>query len=98
MPARRQPLRLALALSAPVLLVAGLWLGGHPEHLPGFARSLFVADHETRVVDEAISRISNDYYRRVAKGRLADASIRGAVASLGDRFSHYLTAHEYEEF
>jgi carboxyl-terminal processing protease len=87
-----------LALSAPVALLVGIWLGGHPEVLPGFARSLFVADHDTRVVNEAIDRIASDYYRRVSKRRLADASISGAVASLGDRFSHYLTAREFGEF
>jgi carboxyl-terminal processing protease len=94
----RQPLRLLLVLSAPVLLLLGIWLGGHPEELPGFARSLFVADHDTRVVNEAINRVASDYYRRVGKASLADASISGAVASLGDRFSHYLTAREYGEF
>jgi carboxyl-terminal processing protease len=98
MPLRRQSLRPLLALSALVLLLVGIWLGGHPEELPGFARSLFVADHDTRVVDEAISRIARDYYRGVSKKRLADASIAGAVASLGDRFSHYQTAKEYGEF
>ena len=38
-----------LALSLPLLLLAGIWLGGHPEDLPGFAREVFVADHDTRV-------------------------------------------------
>jgi carboxyl-terminal processing protease len=98
MSSRRQTLRLLLALSAPVLLLVGIWLGGHPEELPGFARSTFVADHDTRVVNEAINRIARDYYRGISKRRLADASIAGAVASLGDRFSHYLTAREYSEF
>jgi carboxyl-terminal processing protease len=98
MSARRQPLRVILALWALILLVAGIWLGGHPEHLPGFMRSVFVADHQTRVVDEAIGRIASDYYRPVTKRRLADASIAGAVTSLGDRFSHYLTSKEYGEF
>jgi carboxyl-terminal processing protease len=87
-----------LALWALILLLAGMWLGGHPEDLPDFARSLFVADHQARVVGEAIDRIAGDYYRPVAKQRLADASIAGAVASLGDRFSHYLTPKEYGEF
>jgi carboxyl-terminal processing protease len=81
-----------------LLVVVGLWLGGHPEDLPGFARSLFVSDHETRVVDEAIDRIASDYYRPLTKTHLADASIAGAVASLNDRFSHYLSAKEYGEF
>jgi carboxyl-terminal processing protease len=95
---RRKPLFAVLALALPVLLVLGIWLGGHPEDLPAFARSAFVSDHATRVVDEAINRIARDYYRPVGKGKLADASIAGAVASLGDRFSHYLSPREYREF
>jgi carboxyl-terminal processing protease len=86
------------ALLLPVLLILGLWLGGHPEHLPGFMRSVFVADHQTRVVDEAIERIASDYYRPISAGKLSSASIAGAVASLGDRFSHYLSPSEFREF
>jgi carboxyl-terminal processing protease len=82
----------------PVLLVGGVWLGGHPEELPGFARSTFEANHQTQVVDEAIARISSDYYRPISKSQLANTSISGAVASLGDRFSHYLSPKEYREF
>ena len=94
----RSQLRLLLSLAGLLLLVVGLWLGGHPEDLPGFARSVFVSDHETRVVDEAIDRIASDYYRPLTKSHLADASVAGAVASLNDRFSHYLTPKEYGEF
>jgi carboxyl-terminal processing protease len=101
-PRRPRPtsdLRLLAALVAlPVLLVLGIWLGGHPDDLPAFVRGAFVADHETRVVDEAIDRIASDYYRPIAKHQLADASIAGVVASLGDRFSHYLTAREFRQF
>jgi carboxyl-terminal processing protease len=82
----------------PLLLVGGLWLGGHPEHLPEFLRSTFVADHQTRVVDEAIERVAHDYYRPIPTSKLSNASISGLVASLGDRFSHYLTPSEYREF
>jgi carboxyl-terminal processing protease len=89
---------LAVAISLLAVLVAGVWLGGHPSDLPGFARNAFVADHSTRVVNEAIDRISSDYYRPVAKGQLAGASIAGAVASLHDRFSHYLSPSEFREF
>jgi len=95
----RRPQRLALlALLAPVLLLAGLWLGGHPEHLPGFLKKAFIANHATLVVDEAIGRVARDYYRKVPVSQLSDASISGVVKSLGDRFSHYLTAGEYAEF
>jgi carboxyl-terminal processing protease len=82
----------------PILLAAGLWLGGHPQDLPGFLRSAFVADRQTRVVDEAIERIASDYYRPIPPGQLANSSIAGVVTSLGDRFSHYLTPAEFHEF
>ena len=95
---RPSPLVIVLAVLLPVLLAAGLWLGGHPEHLPGFLRSAFVHDRQSLVVDEAIERIHRDYYRPVPSSKLNDSSISGAVAGLKDRFSHYLTPHEFREF
>jgi carboxyl-terminal processing protease len=102
-PRREKPL-LALAavlvavVAALAVLALGVWWGGHPEDLPAFAQRVFVANRDTRVVDEALARIRHDYYRPVGAGSLSDASIAGAVASLGDRFSHYLTASEVREF
>ncbi len=99
MPAsQRQPMIAFLAVLAPVLLIVGIWFGGHPEDLPRFARSTFEANHQTQVVNEALAHISSDYYRPISKSQLANASISGAVASLDDRFSHYLTAKEFGEF
>jgi carboxyl-terminal processing protease len=99
MPQVRQLLTTTLAvLLMPVLLLVGLWLGGHPEDLPGFLRSAFVANPQTQVVDEAIQRIASDYYRPISTGKLDNASIGGLVASLGDRFSHYLSPSEFREF
>jgi carboxyl-terminal processing protease len=95
---RRQPLTAVLVALLPIALVAGIWLGGHPDRLPGFARNALVADHQTRVVDEAIQRIANDYYRSIPTSRLSDASLAGVVSSLGDRFSHYLTPDEFRQF
>lgn len=99
MSTRRKPrLRGAIAVLLPLVLLAGIWLGGHPQDLPGFVRDAFVADHATRVVDEAINRVAGDYYRPVTKQQLANASIAGVVASLNDRFSHYLSPSEYRAF
>lgn len=95
---RRQPLTALLALLAPFLLLLGIWFGGHPRELPGFMRRIFVAHHETEVVDVAIDRITHGYYRRVSKSELAGAAITGAVSSLHDRFSNYLTPNEYSHF
>lgn len=97
-PPSRQPLLTVLAVLLPVMLVAGVWLGGHPKHLPAFVRNALVANHQTLVVDEAIDRIEHQYYRPISSGQLAGASISGMVASLGDRFSHYLSPKEYGEF
>jgi len=97
MSSRRRVIYVLVAM-LPVLLVGGVWLGGHPEDLPSFARSGLVAHDDTRVVDEAIDRISSDYYRPIPRSSLTNASVAGAVASLGDRFSHYLTPKEFHAF
>ena len=94
----KEPWKGALVVLVPILLAVGLWFGGHPEDLPGFLRNAFVANRQTQVVDEAIQRISSDYYRKIPTSKLSNASISGVVASLGDRFSHYLTPSEYHEF
>ncbi len=94
----RRRLIYVLAAMLPILLVGGIWLGGHPEDLPSFARSGLEAHAETRVVDEALERISSDYYRPVSTASLANASVAGAVGSLHDRFSHYLSPKEFREF
>jgi carboxyl-terminal processing protease len=97
-PSRQQLLNVILMALLPILLVVGLWWGGHPADLPGFLRSAFVSSPQTQVVDEAIQRIAADYYRPIPTSKLNSASIAGVVASLGDRFSHYLAPAEYREF
>jgi carboxyl-terminal processing protease len=94
---RPRPITVVLALLAPVLLVAGIWLGANPQHLPGFVRGAFV-DKQTQVVAEAYDLIQDDYVRHVPKGKLADAAIKGMVSSLGDQFSNYFTPEEYARY
>jgi len=94
---RRSPIPLLVAL-LPTLLVLGIWLGGHPEWLPGFARETLVADTEGRLYEEALDTIEEDYYRPVDRARLLDASLEEAVDSLRDRFSAYFSPEQYEEF
>jgi carboxyl-terminal processing protease len=103
MTTRRGPFTFVAALAAVVVLLlalvaAGIWWGGHPEDLPGFMQRAFVANRGTRVVDEALARIHREYYRPIGEAQLSNASISGAVASLDDPFSHYLTAKELSEF
>ena len=95
---RSQLVLVVLALLLPVLLVLGIWLGGHPGDLPSFARKALVADNGSQVVGEAIERITRDYYRPVSKASLSSASLAGMVSSLDDPYSTYLTAAEYKGF
>ncbi len=97
-PSRRPPLASVLAALLPILLAVGLYLGGHPDDLPTFLRKAFVSTPQSGVVNEAIDRIAHDYYRPIPTSKLSNASVSGVVASLGDRFSHYLTPFEYREF
>lgn len=100
MPALRRQIALVLLSVAAVLglLALGLWLGGHPEDLPGFLRSAFVSGGQTRLVDEAIETVNKDYYRPVRKGALVSASIAGMVSSLHDPYSTYLAPKEFDGF
>jgi len=95
---RQRQQSLIAVLAALVLVLAGVWWGGHPEDLPSFLRSGLVAKSQTAVVDEAIQRIAHDYYRPISVSKLSSASIAGVVASLDDRFSHYLSPSEFREF
>jgi carboxyl-terminal processing protease len=82
----------------PILLVAGIWLGGHPGDLPGPVRDTLVADSQGRLYDEALGIIERDYYRPVNENGLLDTSLDSAVASLHDRFSNYFSPKDYQDF
>ena len=82
----------------PVFLVVGIWLGGHPSNLPGFARDALVGDSEGRLYDEALDLIADNYYRPVDKDKLLDEGLAAGVHSLDDRFSTYFDPKTYKEF
>jgi carboxyl-terminal processing protease len=87
-----------LLLLLPVLLIAGIWLGGHPGNLPGFLRDPLVGDSQGRVYDEALDVIADNYYRPVDKDKLLDEGLTAGIKSLGDRFSAYFDPKAYKEF
>jgi len=53
-----------------VVLVLGVWLGGHPSNLPGPVRDVLVGDEQGQTYDEAIDTISDNYYRKVSRDQL----------------------------
>jgi carboxyl-terminal processing protease len=81
-----------------VVLAVGIWWGGHPTDLPGFLRSVFVANPHDAVIGEALSDIQHDYLHPVARTGLINGSIAGAVASLDDPYATYDTPSEYNAF
>ena len=42
--------------------------------------------------------IQDDFYKTVSGEKLEEASLKGIVDSLGDRFSHYFTPNEAKQF
>jgi carboxyl-terminal processing protease len=95
---RRRSFTPILVVLLPVLLLAGIWLGGHPSTLPGFVRDTFVDDEQAQVYDEAVGVIERDYYRKVDGDELLDKSLGAAVKSLDDRFSNYFSPKDYSSF
>src|SRR3954454_7028078 len=83
------------AVLVPVALVLGIYWGGHPERLPGFARNTLVADSQGRLYQEAVDTLQRDYYRPVDRKKLLDTSVGAAVTSLHDQFSHYFAPRDY---
>jgi carboxyl-terminal processing protease len=100
MPPRRRspvlPVTLAV-LAVLVLLSVGIYLGGHPEDLPGPIRNALVSD-DVKTTQEAFDVIRQDYYRKVKTSTLVNSGISGAVDSLHDRFSTYLDPTAYKRF
>ena len=101
---RRHPVLILLTvlvalLAGIALLVLGVWIGGrHPEAVPKPVRASLTGPESSRVVNEALDRIEETYYRRVPRSELADTAIAGAVKELNDRFSNYFTPAEYKRF
>jgi len=95
---RTVPLKAVLVVLLPIMLVLGIWLGGHPRWLPGPIADALVGNEDRRVALEGLDTIHGKYYRAVPYGRLSDAALAGAVRDLDDRFSAYFSPKEYALF
>jgi carboxyl-terminal processing protease len=92
---------LAFGVALIAFLCAGLWLGGHPGKLPGFARNLFVGS-PAGLTAEGAELIEDNYYRPVGGTELSNSSLQGMVRELRkrhhDRFSEYFSPESRESF
>ncbi len=91
--------RLLIVALVALVLLAGIWLGGHPETLPGVLRDALVEESsQARVLDEALDVLERDYYRRVDRDVLLDRSLAAGIDSLQDDFSAYFDPSTYRHF
>jgi carboxyl-terminal processing protease len=92
---------IAFGVALVAFLVVGVWLGGHPSKLPGFAREAFT-EEPTSLVAEASEIIKDNYFREVGDTELGNASLQGMVRELRrrhkDRFSDYFSPESLEGF
>ena len=86
-----------LVLGLLLVLAGGIWLGGHPEALPGPVRDALVEEGPA-VRANIIDTIQQHYYKPVSKAKLEEQSLKGMVASLGDPYTRYFTPKEAKSF
>jgi carboxyl-terminal processing protease len=94
-PRLRTPL--IAAASAIVALALGLLWGGNPTALPGVLRDVFVDDNIATHA-QLVNDVRDNFYKPVKDSSLEQASLKGIVASLHDRYSEYFTPAEAKAF
>lgn len=85
-------------------LLAGMWIGGHPDNLPGPVRDVFVRSElapQRSVSTQASDLIQEKYFRVTNPEKVQDSSIRGMVRQLrkqyDDRFTHYFDPKQNQQ-
>ncbi|HET8979537.1 MAG TPA: S41 family peptidase [Solirubrobacteraceae bacterium] len=82
-----------------IVLLVGVWLGGHPSWMPEPVRSTFVAQTgDDKLINQVLGLLQNDYYRKVSRTQLVNSGLAAAVASLNDPYSHYYDPADYQTF
>lgn len=94
---RRLPALLAGLVAAIVVLLAGIWLGGHPGSLPSLIRGGFFEGRRAEPVTDQVLRIlTTRYFRPLSRSSLVDRGLTAMVASLDDPYTHYIDPSAYE--
>jgi carboxyl-terminal processing protease len=84
-------------IAALLVLLAGIWLGGHPRDLPSPLRgALFESRRPEPVTEQALDILTTRYYRPLARSSLVDVGLSGIVASLDDPYSRYIDPGAYK--
>jgi carboxyl-terminal processing protease len=84
-------------LAAIIVLLAGIWLGGHPGALPAPLRTgIFEAKRTQIVTQQALNILTREYFRPLDRSKLVDLALTGMVDGLDDPYSHYIDPSAYE--
>jgi carboxyl-terminal processing protease len=94
----RRPRALAIAAAVLIVLIIGIWLGGHPGWMPSSLRSAFVDQGSGRLTTQVLDMLARDYYRPIDKQALENKGLSAIVASLSDPYSHYYDPTAYKSF
>ncbi|MBV8989571.1 MAG: S41 family peptidase [Solirubrobacterales bacterium] len=94
---RRRLAGLSAIALAVIVLLAGIWLGGHPTDLPSPLRGGLFESRGLVLVNQALNILTTRYYRPLNRSSLVDQALSGMVASLDDPYSHYLDPQSYRE-
>ncbi len=87
-----------MLVAAIVILVLGVWLGGHPSWLPSGLRGTFTDDPNGQLMQQVLGVLQQNYYRPVNAKQLESRGISSAIASLNDPYSHYFDPSDYRSF
>src|SRR5438105_4869447 len=83
-------------LAGLIVLLIGIWLGGHPSWLPSPVRNAFVDRGDNPLVNQVLDLLQRDYYRPLDRSQLLNKGLAGMVASLDDPYSHYYDPPAYQ--
>ncbi|MBV9799437.1 MAG: hypothetical protein JO039_15435, partial [Solirubrobacterales bacterium] len=61
-----------------LVLLVGIWLGGHPSWMPSSLRNTFVDDSNGQLVNQVLDLIQRNYYRPVSRSQLLNKGIAAA--------------------
>ncbi|HUZ30296.1 MAG TPA: hypothetical protein VMU90_13685, partial [Solirubrobacteraceae bacterium] len=76
-PQRRGSRIAAQIVAALVLLVLGIWLGGHPSWLPNGLQDALTDNSQGRLVNQVLNTLRQDYYRPVNPNQLLNKGLGG---------------------
>ncbi len=89
-----------------LVLVVGVWIGGHPrqvglDRLPSGVRDRLVDHDRTALATQVLAILNDDYYKPIPAEvvtKIENMSVASLVTALGDPYTEYLDPQHYRVF